>query len=284
MKHVRLPDGVAVPALGLGTWRMGESKARAPTEVDAIRTALALGYRLVDTAEMYGEGGAERLVGQALGDVIRAGDFRREDVFIVSKAYPHHASRRGVVEACRASLKRLQLEHLDLYLLHWRGSYPLEDTVRGFEDLIRAGDIARWGVSNFDVSDLAELAEVAGARNCMTNQVWYSAGQRGVEFDLLPWMRMRGMPLMAYSPIDQSALASDARVMSLAVERGVSAATLALAWVIRRGDVVAIPKASSAEHLRQNLAAAELVLDAEALSAMDHLFPPPTSAEPLAMN
>ena len=283
MKLVTLPGGAAIPALGLGTWQLGESDATRNAEVAALRTALGLGYRLFDTAEMYGEGGAERVLGEALRGAFAAGDVTRDEVFVVSKIYPHNASRRGAVAACERSLARLSLERIDLYLLHWPGSHPLAETVDAFETLRAEGRIARWGVSNFDLADMQALQRADAKGHCATNQVWYSASQRGVEFDLLPWQRDRRMPLMAYSPIDQAALAGNAALEAIGRRIGASAAQVALAWVLRDGDVIAIPKAVRAEHLRDNLAAADLALDADALAAIDAAFPAPRRKRRLAM-
>jgi diketogulonate reductase-like aldo/keto reductase len=282
MKHVSLPGGEKVPALGLGTWRMGESARTRAAEVAAVREAIGMGYRLIDTAEMYGEGGAESVVGEALRGAVQAGDVRREELFIVSKVYPHNASRAGTVAACERSLARLGLDHIDLYLLHWRGSHPLRDTVEGFEALRAGQRIRHWGVSNCDVDDLQELWSVSGA--CAANQVWYSMSQRGAEFDLLPWQRERGVPLMAYSPIDQAELARNIMLAELGLRRGITAAQLALAWTLRDGGVIAIPKAVKTEHLRANLAAADVQLDRETLAAIDTAFPPPKRRQPLAVN
>lgn len=245
--------------------------------------ALELGYRLIDTAEMYGEGGAEEVVGQALADAIAAGDVRREEVFVVSKVYPHNASARGVVAACDRSRARLRLDTLDLYLLHWRGSHSLAATVEGFERLARAGHIRSWGVSNFDVDDMQELWRLPSGPDCVANQVYYSASQRGIEFDLLPWQQERGVATMAYCPIDQGRLASNAELTRIAARHGVTAAQIALAWVLRHSDVIAIPKAVRAEHLRDNLVAATLALDPGDLAAIDGVFPPPQCKQPLAM-
>ena len=283
MKLVTLPGGAAIPALGLGTWRLGESDATRKAEVAALRTALGLGYRLFDTAEMYGEGGAERVLGEALRGAIAAGDVTRDEVFVVSKVYPHNASRREAVAACERSLARLSLERIDLYLLHWPGSHPLAETVDAFETLRAEGRIARWGVSNFDLADMQALQRADAKGHCATNQVWYSASQRGVEFDLLPWQRDRRMPLMAYSPIDQAALAGNGALEAIGRRLGASAAQVALAWTLRSGDVIAIPKAVRAEHLRDNLAAADLALDADALAAIDAAFPAPRRKLRLAM-
>lgn len=278
-----LPDGHTLPVLGLGTWRMGEQPARQSDEVRAVREALRLGYRLIDTAEMYGEGGAERVVGAALRAAVAAGEVRREDVTVVSKVYPHNASRAGVRAACERSLRRLGLEQIDIYLLHWRGAVPLGETLSGFADLQRRGWIRSWGVSNFDVADLAELGSLPGGREVVTNQVYYSLGARGIEHDLLPWMQSRNLPLMAYSPIEQGLLGQQRELAALAGEVGCTAAQLALAWVLRQPGVVAIPKAVQSAHLRENLAAATLRLDEEVLARLDVLFPPPRGKQPLAM-
>ncbi|AVQ81300.1 MULTISPECIES: aldo/keto reductase [unclassified Variovorax] len=284
MRTLSLPTGGEMPVLGLGTWRMGEDASRRAAEVAAVREAIALGYRLIDTAEMYGEGGAETVVGQAVAEALRAGDVRRDALFIVSKVYPHNASRRGTREACERSLKRLGLDAIDLYLLHWRGNHPLRDTVAAMQSLVADGRIARWGVSNFDTDDMEELEPLAGSGpGCAANQVYLSLGERGPEFSLLPWQRERGMPLMAYSPIDQGALAGDKALGELAARLGVTAAQLALAAVIARPGVAAIPKAVRAAHLKENLAAAALKLDAATLEEIDRLHPPPRRKGPLAM-
>ncbi|WP_285411968.1 aldo/keto reductase [Variovorax sp. efr-133-TYG-130] len=284
MRTLSLPTGGEMPVLGLGTWRMGEDASRRAAEVAAVREAIALGYRLIDTAEMYGEGGAETVVGQAVAEALRAGDVRRDALFIVSKVYPHNASRRGTREACERSLKRLGLDAIDLYLLHWRGNHPLRDTVAAMQSLVADGRIARWGVSNFDTDDMEELEPLAGSGpGCAANQVYLSLGERGPEFSLLPWQRERGMPLMAYSPIDQGALAGDKALGELAARLGVTAGQLALAAVIARPGVAAIPKAVRAGHLKENLAAAALKLDAATLEEIDRLHPPPRRKGPLAM-
>jgi diketogulonate reductase-like aldo/keto reductase len=279
IRTVTLPDGETVPALGLGTWRMGESQRSRRAEVEAVRFALEIGYRLIDTAEMYGEGGAEEVVGEALAQ----GPVRRDAVFLVSKVYPHNASRKGTLAACERSLARLRTDRIDLYLLHWRGSVPLAETVAAFEHLRSHGKIRHWGVSNFDVDDLRELWAVGDGQRCAANQVYYSAGQRGIEFDLLPWQRQHHMPAMAYCPIEQGALASHAKLRAIARARGVTAAQVALAWVLRQPDVIAIPKAVQPAHLRDNLAAASLGLSADELAQIDAAFPPPAHKRPLAM-
>jgi diketogulonate reductase-like aldo/keto reductase len=279
-----------MPVLGLGTWRMGESAARRGAELAAVRTAVDLGYRLFDTAEMYGEGGAESVLGEALADALRAGAVRREDLFIVSKVYPHNASRKGTVAALDRSRARLRLDHIDLYLLHWRGQHPLRETCAALDALRDGGRIAHWGVSNFDTDDLQELQAVqeelgltAGALGCAANQVYYSLSTRGPEFSLLPWQRAHGMPLMAYSPIDQGALLAEPALQALAQRRGATAAQLALAWVLAQDGVVAIPKAVREAHLRENIAAATLVLTPQELAELERAFPPPRRKTPLAV-
>ncbi len=272
-----LPDGTVLPALGLGTWRMGESRATHAAELAALRLALDIGYRVFDTAEMYAEGGAETLLGEALAGV------PREQVFVVSKVYPHNASAGGVVVACERSLRRLSLEHIDLYLLHWRGAVPLRDTVKGFEQLRSRGLIRHWGVSNFDLADMHELMQLPGGAACASNQVWYSLAQRGVEFDLLPWMRQRQMPLMAYSPIDQGALAGHAGLKRLASSLGATPSQLALARLLAEPGVMAIPKSSDPARLRENLGACALNMDGALRQQIDALFPPPRRKQPLAI-
>lgn len=283
MHAVRCCGGEAWPALGLGTWRFGEDPAQRGAEVAALRAAFEMGFRLIDTAEMYGEGGAECVVGQALAESLRAGTVRREEVRIVSKVYPHHASAEGVRQACAHSLERLGIDRIDLYLLHWRGDIPLQQTLDGFERLKAEGKIGAWGVSNFDLDDMQELRGLDAGHNCATNQVYYAASSRGVEFDLLPWMQRHAMPLMAYSPLDEGKLARHAKLAALAAPLGLSAAQLALAWVLRLPNVLAIPKAGRLPHLRDNLAAADVQLDAGTLAAIDALFAPPQRRQPLAM-
>lgn len=284
MRTVTLPDRTTqLPALGLGTWRMGEAARRKSEEVAAVRLAFELGYRLVDTAEMYGEGGAEQVIGQALGEALRAGTLKRDELFVVSKVYPHNASRAGVAAACDRSRKRLGLDRIDLYLLHWAGTHPLAETVAGFEDLRLRGHIGHWGVSNFDVDEMESLVALPNGDACAANQVYYSLGERAPEFALLPWQRARSIPLMAYSPIDQGDLASAKGLHELAARRGATAAQLALAWLIAQPGVLAIPKAVREAHLRDNLAAAELELSDTELAAIEKMFPAPRRKTALAM-
>jgi diketogulonate reductase-like aldo/keto reductase len=284
MQYVPLADAQrSWPALGLGTWRMGEGARSRRAEVAAVRLALEMGYRLIDTAEMYGDGGAEEVVGAALAEALRAGLCTREDVVVVSKVLPSNASRKGVVAACDRSRRRLGLDRIDAYLLHWPGSHPLTETLAGFAQLRDAGAIDAWGVSNFGLKAMHQLVALQGGSACATNQIYYSLGERGVEFDLLPWQRERTMPLMAYCPIDQGAMARDPRVASLAQPLGLTAAQLALAWLLRDGGVVAVPKAVREPHLRHNLAAGDVTLDVDTRTALDTLYPPPRAAAPLAI-
>ena len=282
MRFVRLANGIEVPALGLGTWRMGEVKRARAAEVGAVRIALEIGYRVIDTAEMYGDGGAEEVVGAAIQDALRAGIVARENLTIVSKVLPSNASQAHVVRACERSLKRLQLDAIDLYLLHWRGSTPLTETVAAFEQLRNEGRIGSWGVSNFDTADMQQLWSLAEGRNCVVNQVYYSASERGAEFDLLPWQRDHGVTTMAYSPIDQGALASDTTFATIGRRHRISASSAALAWVLRQPGMIAIPKSASEPHLRENFAAASVDLAAEELARIDAQFPPPRRKRPLA--
>jgi len=274
------PSGELRPALGLGTWRFGEERSRRAAEVGALREALAMGWRLIDTAEMYGEGGAEVVAGLAVAEALRA-DVQRSELFIVSKALPTHASARALQTACEASLRRLQLEQIDLYLLHWRGVVPLAETIRGFEQLQRRGLIRLWGVSNFDLDDMRELSAVPGGRACATNQVYYSLSQRGVEHDLLPWQRVQQMPLMAYSPFDQGELVDHPRLRPVAERHRATPAQVALAWLLHQPGVMALPKAGNALHLRHNWAAQQLRLTADDLAELDRHFAPPEGKQPL---
>jgi diketogulonate reductase-like aldo/keto reductase len=265
--------GTRVPVIGQGTWRMGENRRQRAREVAALREGLELGLRLIDTAEMYGEGGAEEVVGEAIAG-------RREQVFLVSKVYPHNASRQGVQQACERSLRRLGCERIDLYLLHWRGQHPLQETVAGFERLREQGKIGAWGVSNFDLDDLIELDEAA----CATNQVLYNLEARGIEYDLLPWQRRAGMPLMAYCPLSQAgSLLREPALREVAARHAATPAQVALAWTLRQGGVIAIPKAVEAAHLRDNAAAAALALTEDDLALLDAAFPPPHRKQGLQM-
>jgi diketogulonate reductase-like aldo/keto reductase len=276
MRYVTLKSGDKVPVLGLGTWRMGERKSERAAEVAAIKLGLDLGIRLVDTAEMYGEGGAEEMLAEALVG-------RRDEIFLVSKVYPHNASRKGVVAACERSLARLKTDRLDLYLLHWRGSVPLAETVEGFETLKKSGKIRQWGVSNLDASDMNELAGVPNGKNCASNQVLYHLDSRGIEWALLPQCQKAEIMVMAYSPLGQGPLLRKSALKKVAGKHGADPAAVALAWVLRHPGVITIPKAVKPDHVRANLKALEMKLDAEDFKALDAAFPPPKRAAPLDM-
>ncbi len=278
-KTVQLPDGTTVPAIGQGTWYMGERNSDLRAEVKALQQGLDAGMTLIDTAEMYADGGAERVVGEAISG-------RRDDVFLVSKVYPHHAGGAKAIAACEQSLKRLKTDCLDLYLLHWRGSIPLHDTVAAMEKLQQSGKIRRWGVSNLDTDDMQALWKIPGGNACMTNQVLYHAAARGIEFDLLPWCEEHCVPVMAYCPLAQAGkLRHDvltAPVMQeIANARGVSSAQIALAWVTRTGNVIAIPKAVQPQHVKDNAVALTLSLTADEIARIDTVFPAPNHKTPL---
>ncbi len=274
---VILPDGTAVPALGQGSWNMGERNADRAAEARALRLGLDLGLTLIDTAEMYADGGAEEVVAAAIHG-------RRSEVFLVSKAYPQNASRTRAKRACEASLKRLGTDYLDLYLLHWRGNVPLAETIAAFEALQREGKIRRWGVSNLDPADMKELLALPGGEVCAVNQVLYNLQHRGIEFDLLPQSAAIHIPIMAYSPVGQGgALLQSPALQAVAKRQSASPAQVALAWVLRQPNVIAIPKSAREAHVRQNAQALALELTPADLAALDRAFPPPRKATPLAM-
>jgi diketogulonate reductase-like aldo/keto reductase len=276
MRYLHLPSGAPIPALGLGTWRMGEAGSRGADIVNALRLGIDLGMTLIDTAEMYGEGGAEEVVGKAIAG-------QRSGVFLVSKVYPHNATRQGVVAACERSLRRLGTDYLDLYLLHWIGDVPFQETLAGFDDLQRAGKIRQHGVSNFDTEDMVAWAKLPGGKSAATDQVIYNLSRRGVEWELLPWCRKHHIPVMAYSPVDQGSLLGKRGLKQIAARRGVTPAQVALAWLLHQEGVVAIPKAARPEHVRENRAALDLELTSEELTELDRAFPPPKGAQPLQM-
>lgn len=276
MQTLELPSGQTIPVLGMGTWRMGENAKSHQSEVKALRHGLDLGFSLIDTAEMYGEGGAEEVIAEAIAN-------RRSEVFLVSKVYPHNASKRGVIAACERSLKRLKTNYLDLYLLHWRGSVPLVETLEAFQVLQQSGKIGSYGVSNFDVDDMKEASHLPSGAAIATNQVLYNLMRRGIEWNLLPWCQQRNIPIMAYSPIEQGRLLNHQTLKTIAQDREVSAAQVAIAWLLHQDGVIVIPKASSINHVEQNRAALDLKLSAEELTALDSAFPPPTQTAPLEM-
>lgn len=276
MKTVTLKSGDKVPVLGLGTWHMGERKSERAAEVAAIRLGLDLGIRLIDTAEMYGEGGAEEMLAEAMAG-------RRDDIFLVSKVYPHNASRKGAVAACERSLKRLNIDRLDLFLLHWRGSVPLAETVEAFESLKKDGKIRQWGVSNLDAGDMEELAGVPNGKNCASNQVLYHLDSRGIEWSVLPKCQKAEIVVMAYSPLGQGPLLRKPVLKKVADKHGTDPAAIALAWVLRHPGVITIPKAVKPDHVRANMKALDVKLDTEDLKALDAAFPPPKKSAPLDM-
>jgi len=275
-RTLKLPSGEAVPVLGQGTWKMGEDRRRHADEVAALKLGLDLGITLIDTAEMYASGGAEDVVAEAIAG-------RRDETFLVSKVLPSNASRAGVKRACENSLKRLATDRIDLYLLHWPGSVPLSETVEAFEALKAEGKIRHWGVSNFDTDEMEELIGLASGGNVQTNQVLYNLSRRGLEFDLAPWSREHRIPLMAYSPVEQGALARNARLEAVAARHNATAAQIALAWVMVQPGVIAIPKAGRQEHVRQNAAALDIELTAQDFAELDRAFPPPTRKRGLEM-
>ncbi|MFN4351999.1 MAG: aldo/keto reductase [Hylemonella sp.] len=276
MRTVRLPSGEQVSALGQGTWYMGEDRSARKAEVAALQLGLDLGLTLIDTAEMYAEGGAEQVVGEALLG-------RREQAFLVSKVYPHNASRKGAVAACERSLQRLKTDHIDLYLLHWRGPYPLAETVEAFEALQRAGKICHWGVSNLDLADMQELWRVPGGAACAANQLLYNLGRRGIEWGLLHWLRQQGVATMAYSPIEQARLLGHKGLQDFARLHGMTPAQAALAWLLAQEGVIAIPKSAYLARVRENAAAREITLTPAQLAELDRLFAPPTGPSDLDM-
>jgi diketogulonate reductase-like aldo/keto reductase len=273
MKTVRLPDGEHVPALGQGTWRMGENRQARKDEIAALRLGIELGMTLIDTAEMYGEGGAEEIVGEAIAD-------QRERVFIVTKVYPHNASRNELPKACERSLKRLKIDSIDLYLLHWRGDIPLGETVTAFQKLRDQGKIRRWGVSNFDVDDMEEL----GDARCSANQVLYNLEERAIESGVLPWCRDRQIPIMAYAPVGHGRGLLDNRALKqIAKSHDATPAQIALVWLLQQPNVIVIPKAASQEHVRENAASRKMDLTESELAELERAFPPPKSKQPLPM-
>jgi len=276
VSSIKLPSGISVPRLGQGTWCMGDDRSRRSEELRALQLGLDLGMTLIDTAEMYGDGASEELVAEAIAG-------RRDEVFLVSKVLPSNASTRGTIAACERSLRRLRTDRIDLYLLHWRGGTPLAETVAGLEALIREGKIRHWGVSNFDLADMEELLSLPGGAMVQTNQVLFNLSRRGIEFDLLPWCRERRLPVMAYSPIEQGRLLGRRELRDIAARHGVAPSQVALAWLLRQDQIIAIPKAATADHVRQNRAALALDLSAQDLDELARAFPAPVGRRPLEM-
>ncbi|MEO8164401.1 MAG: aldo/keto reductase [Betaproteobacteria bacterium] len=276
MKTVTFPSGEIVPALGQGTWYMGDVPKNRAEEIATLQLGLDLGLRLIDTAEMYGEGKAEEVVGEAIAG-------RRRQAVVVSKVYPHNASRKGAIAACERSLARLQTDRIDLYLLHWRGNIPFAETIEAFMALQKTGKIRHYGVSNLDLGDMQEMFSVPGGERVATNQLLYNLTRRGIEWDLLPWLRSKQIPVMAYSPIEQARLLRNPDLVSFAKQHHMTPAQVALAWLIAPGDIIAIPKTGRRERLKDNFGALERELTPEQLAELDRLFPPPKAAAPLEM-
>ncbi|MBD1852019.1 aldo/keto reductase [Leptolyngbya sp. ST-U4] len=283
MKAIALPSGQSIPVLGMGTWQMGERSRDRQTEINALKHGIELGITLIDTAEMYGEGSAEEVIAEAFTSWSKANAGRREQVFLVSKVYPHNASRQGTIAACERSLRRLKTDYLDLYLLHWRGSVPLFETLAALQTLQQAGKIRDYGVSNFDLSDMQEARSLPGGESIATNQVLYNLMRRGIEWDLLPWCQQHGVPIMAYSPVEQGRLLKNRQLAAIAERLGVTSAQVAIAWLLHQDNVIVIPKASDLAHVEQNRAALDLRLSAADLHELDALFPPPSRPVALEM-
>ena len=276
MKTFKLNSNREIPILGQGTWRMGEKPSQKSAEIAALKLGIELGMTLIDTAEMYGEGGAEEVVAEAIASC-------REDVYLVSKFYPHNASYQGLIAACDRSLARLNTDYLDLYLLHWRGSIPLSETLLGLQHLKQTGKILDYGVSNFDLDDLQEADSLPGGKEIVTNQVLYNLRHRGIEWDLLPWCRKRNMPIMAYSPVEQRAFINDAQLQDIAHKHNATSTQIALAWLMHQEQIISIPKAINPQHIKENYAALEIKLTAEDFKLIDRKFKPPSRKISLAM-
>ncbi|MET0981362.1 MAG: aldo/keto reductase [Telluria sp.] len=276
MRKTTLPSGEELPVLGQGTWGFGEHRASRASEIDALQFGIDCGMTLIDTAEMYGDGAAEEVIGEAI-------EGRREQVFIVDKVLPQNATRKRTVEACERSLRLLKTDRIDLYLLHWRGGVPLAETLAGFDDLVRAGKIRYWGVSNFDVPDMEEVGGLAGSTEVATNQVLYNLMRRGIEYDLMPWCGQRKIPIMAYSPLEQGRLLGDPEIRRIAAGHSATPAQIALAWVLRQEGLIAVPKASTPGRVKQNRDALDIHLTPDELAALDRAFPPPGRKMPLEM-
>ncbi len=276
MRKTKFPSGEEVPVLGQGTWGLGERPENRQNEIDALRFGIDIGMNLIDTAEMYGDGAAEELIGKAIEE-------RREQTFIVDKVLPHNATRKGTVGACEKSLRRLKTDRIDLYLLHWHGAVPLAETLAGFDDLLRAGKIRYWGVSNFDVPEMKQVARLSDGAAVASNQVLYNLTRRGIEYDLMPWCEQHEIPIMAYSPLEQGRLMGDPEIRRIADEHSATPAQIALAWVLRKENLIAVPKASTPEHVKQNRVALDIHLTPDQLTALDRVFPPPDHKMPLEM-
>ena len=276
IKTLQLLSGREIPLLGQGTWRMGENHSHKQAEIDALKLGINLGMTLIDTAEMYGEGGAEKIVAEAIADC-------RKDIYLVSKFYPYNASYKDVIAACDRSLSRLKTDYLDLYLLHWRGSVPLSETLEGLQHLKQAGKILDYGVSNFDTDDMKEAESLAGGEEIVTNQVLYNLMRRGIEWDLLPWCKERNIPIMAYSPVEQQAFVNDSKLRDIAAKHEATTTQIALSWLLHQDKVISIPKATNPQHVKENRAALDIKLTEEDLQQLDRAFKPPRRKMSLAM-
>ncbi len=276
MKTLQLPSGKEIPTLGQGTWRMGEKASQKEAEIAALQLGIDLGMTLIDTAEMYGEGGAEKIVAEAISG-------RREEVYLVSKFYPYNASYDGLIQACDRSLSRLKTDYLNLYLLHWRGSIPLSETLKGLQHLKQAGKILDYGVSNFDTDDMEEAISLPGGKEIVTNQVLYNLMRRGIEWDLLPWCREHQIPIMAYSPVEQRAFVDNSQLSNIATKYNATTTQIALSWLLHQDNVISIPKATNPQHIEENRAAIDLKLTAEDLQELDRSFKPPSRKMSLSM-
>ncbi|HTE15103.1 MAG TPA: aldo/keto reductase [Burkholderiales bacterium] len=276
MKTATLPSGERIPALGQGTWNMGDSRGKRAQEIAALRRGIDLGLTLLDTAEMYGDGRSEQLIAEAIAG-------QRDAVFIVSKVLPGNASRRGTVAACERSLINLNTDRIDLYLLHWRGGVPFAETLEALMALQRAGKIRHYGVSNLDLSEMKAWCKASDGEATATNQLLYNLSRRGIEWDLLPWLRERRVPVMAYSPLEQARLLTNAKFAALAKASGITPAQMALAWLLAKENVIVIPKCSSPARMEENAAARDVTLTAAQMAELDKIFPPPGGPQALEM-
>ena len=276
MQTLQLPSGREIPLLGQGTWGMGEKASQKRGEINALRLGIDLDMTLIDTAEMYGEGGAEQVVAEAISG-------RRKEVFLVSKVYPFNASYQGVIKACDRSLSRLKIDYLDLYLLHWRGSIPLSETLVGLKHLKQVGKILDYGVSNFDTDDMEEAESLPGGPAIATNQVLYNLMRRGIEWDLLPWCKQHGIPIMAYSPVEQRAFVNDSKLKGIATKHNATSTQIALSWLLHQDNIISIPKATNPKHVKENRAALDIKLTEADIQAIDRAFKPPSRKMSLAM-
>lgn len=276
MKTLQLRSGREIPILGQGTWRMGEKASQKQAEINALRLGLDLGLTVIDTAEMYGDGGAEKIVAEAIAA-------RRSEVYLVSKFYPHNASYKGLIAACDRSLSRLKTDYLDLYLLHWRGSVPLSETLLGLQHLKQTGKILDYGVSNFDTDDLQEVESLPGGKEIVVNQVLYNLLRRGIEWDLLPWCKQRQLGIMAYSPVEQKAFVNDSKLKDIATQHNATPTQIALSWLLHQDNVLSIPKATNPAHVKENCAALDIQLTEQELQKLDLTFKPPVRKMSLAM-